>query len=107
VNSPDAAADKLALRIGGRSRVRFEFGPDNEFDVVSWRYVAQTKPANLTYGSDWREQAKTTFEVGIKTGRTPYFHFDGPPKAAVLRALDRYADRYGIKPIIDLVPLGG
>ena len=85
--------------------MKFEFGPDNEFDAVSDLYIAQTKPANFKLGSRFRDQAKVTFETAIQTGRTPYFHFDGPPEASVLQQLAKYAQRYGIQPIIDTTPL--
>jgi hypothetical protein len=48
-----------------------------------------------------------TFEAARATGRTPYFLFEGPPKAGVEAALQRYGQRYGIRPKIDTVPLGG
>jgi hypothetical protein len=107
VNAKDPAADQLAERIGGEPSVRFSNGPPNEFDSVSDQYVAQAKPANFTLNQAFRNQAKTTFEVAIKTGRTPYFQFDGQPGPGVLQTLSRYADRYGIQPVIDLTPLGG
>ena len=107
VRTKDPGADLLAQRIGGRARVKFANGPDNEFDVVNDQYVAQAKPANFTINETFRDQAKVTFEVSIQSGRTPYFQFDGPPERDVLRALDRYAERYGIQPVIDFNPLGG
>jgi hypothetical protein len=73
--------------------------------VVSDLYIAQSKPANFKLGSAFRDQAKTTFETAIKTGRTPYFHFEGAPDAAVLKKLEEYAQRYGVKPVIDINPL--
>jgi len=106
VNINDPAADALAKRIGGRPSVRFADGPPNEFDAVSDRYVAQAKPANFTLNLKFRKQAKVTFETAVKSGRTPYFQFDGPPQSGVLDVLNRYADRYDIKPVIDLQPLG-
>jgi RHS repeat-associated protein len=106
VNVSDPAADALAGRIGGRASVRFADGPPNEFDAVSDRYVAQAKPANFTLNKKFRNQAKVTFETAIKSGRTPYFQFDGPPQSGVLEVLNRYAERYAVKPIIDLNPLG-
>ncbi len=105
VANPDPAADALAKRIGGESRVKFANGPDNEFDAVSNLYVAQTKPANFGTSKKFRDQAKATFETAIKTGRIPYFHFDGPPHRDVLRKLNEYAKRYGIDPVIDVSPL--
>jgi Restriction endonuclease fold toxin 3 len=106
VNAKDWAADLLAERIGGEASVRFTKGPPNEFDAVSSEYVAQAKPANFTLNQAFRNQAKATFEVSIQSGRTPYFQFDGPPGPGVLQTLSRYADRYGIEPVIDLTPQG-
>lgn len=106
VNAKDRAADLLAERIGGEASVRFANGPANEFDAVSRDYVAQAKPANFTLNQAFRNQAKATFEVAIKSGRTPYFQFDGPPGPGILQTLSRYADRYGIEPVIDLTPQG-
>ena len=106
VNAKDRAADLLAERIRGEASVRFANGPANEFDAVSAEYVAQAKPVNFTLNQAFRNQAKATFEVGIQSGRTPYFQFDGPPGPGVLQTLSRYADRYGIEPVIDLTPLG-
>lgn len=107
VNAKDRAAGALAERIGGKASVRFAGGPANEFDAVSAEYVAQAKPANFTLNKAFRDQAKATFEVAAQSGRTPYFQFDGPPGPGVLRTLGRYADRYGIEPVIDLTPLRG
>jgi hypothetical protein len=107
VNAKDRAAGALAERIGGEASVRFAGGPANEFDAVSAQYVAQAKPANFTLNKAFRDQAKATFEVAAQSGRTPYFQFDGPPGPGVLRTLGRYADRYGIEPVIDLTPLRG
>lgn len=106
VNAKDRAADLLAERIDGKASVRFANGPANEFDALSTEYVAQAKPANFTLNQAFRNQAKATFEVALQSGRTPYFQFDGPPGPGVLRTLSRYADRYGIEPVIDLTPLG-
>ena len=106
VDAKDRAADLLAERIGGEASVRFANGPANEFDAISAEYVAQAKPANFTLNQAFRNQAKATFEVALLSGRTPYFQFDGPPGPGVLHTLSRYADRYGIEPVIDLTPLG-
>lgn len=106
VNVHDPAAIALAARIGGRPSVKFE-PRGREFDAVSQRYVAQSKPANYKMGSDFRNQAKATFEKAIETGRVPYFHFEGPPAGGVLRKLHEYGVRYGIEPVIDTRPLGG
>lgn len=106
VNAKDRAADLLAERIGGKASVRFANGPSNEFDALSAEYVAQAKPPNFTLNQAFRNQAKATFEVALQSGRTPYFQFDGQPGPGVLHTLGRYADRYGIEPVIDLTPLG-
>ena len=46
VNKPDAAADALAERLGGESRMKFDSDPiGREFDAISDEYIAQTKPA--------------------------------------------------------------
>src|SRR6266545_4463336 len=95
VPKPDPVADALAQRIGGRPRIKFSDDPDpREFDAVSDDYIGQTKPGGLTIGSAFRKQAKATFEAAITTGRRPYFHFNGPPSADVLEALERYKQRY-------------
>ena len=40
VSSPDPSADKLAQRIGGDSRVKFEFDPDGrEFDIYLFIFL--------------------------------------------------------------------
>ncbi|MDG9672876.1 restriction endonuclease fold toxin [Micromonospora sp. DH14] len=96
------------LTSGGRRPSSLKFEPrGREFDAVSQRYVAQSKPANYKMGSDFRNQAKATFEKAIETGRVPYFHFEGPPAGGVLRKLHEYGVRYGIEPVIDTRPLGG
>lgn len=105
VNSKDPAAGPLARRIGGEPSVRFSDGPPNEFDAVSDKYIAQAKPASFRLSQAFRNQAKATFEAALQSGRIPYFQFDGPPEPGVLAALRRYAERYGIQPVIDLTPL--
>jgi hypothetical protein len=104
---PDAQA--LAQRIGGQAQAEFASGPNagREFDAISDEYVAQSKPANFTGGSSWRGQARATFQAAIDSGRTPYFQFNGPPSQGVLNALQRYAQEYGVQPVIDTEPLGG
>jgi RHS repeat-associated protein len=107
VKAKDPAAELLAKRIGGQPSVRFENGPPNEFDAVSKQYVAQAKPADFTLNQAFRNQAKATFKVAVQSGRIPYFQFDGPPGPGVIQALERYAARSGVQPVIDLNPLGG
>ena len=107
VNNPDPAADALAERIGGESRVKFASDPKGrEFDVVSDEFIAQTKPDLSTYGQSWRNQTKATFEAAKETGRKVYFHFEGQPADAFLQKIAEYAERYGVEYIIDIIPLG-
>ncbi|MGY9070802.1 restriction endonuclease fold toxin [Streptomyces sp. CAS3] len=102
VNKPDPAADALAERLGGKSRVKFEHDPKGrEIDAISDDYVAQSKPGGMQMGSALRNQAKATFEYAIQSGRTPYFHFDGEPGPGVIAKLQEYGRRYGIEPVID------
>jgi RHS repeat-associated protein len=106
VNKPDPAADKLAEKLGGESRLKFENDPSGrEFDAISDDYVAQTKPEGMQMGSAFRNQAKATFERSIESGRTPYFHFEGEPTPEVINKLKDYGRRYGIEPVIDISPL--
>ncbi|MFJ9819561.1 putative T7SS-secreted protein [Streptomyces sp. NPDC101151] len=106
VNKPDADADKLAEKLGGEPRRRFENDPvGREFDAISDEYVAQAKPADFTLNKKFRKQAQATFEAAIQSGRTPYFHFDGPPGPGVIDKLQEYGHRYGVEPVIDTTPL--
>jgi RHS repeat-associated protein len=106
VNKPDPAADALAERLGGESRVKFENDPKGrEIDAISDEYVAQSKPEGMQMGSALRNQAKATFEYALQSGRTPYFHFDGEPGPGVIDKLKEYGRRYGIEPVIDTTPL--
>ena len=106
VNKPDPAADALAKRIGGESRVKFSSDPKGrEFDVVSDKYVGQTKPALRSYGESWRNQVKATFEAAKATSKTAYFHFEGTPSESIINKIAEYGTRYGVKYIIDTNPL--
>ncbi|MGW8885407.1 putative T7SS-secreted protein [Streptomyces sp. NPDC055749] len=107
VHKPDPAADALAERLGGESRVKFENDPKGrEIDAVSDEYVAQSKPAGMLVGSAFRNQVKATFEYAIQSGRTPYFHFEGPTGPGVIEKIHEYGRRYGVDPVIDMEPLG-
>ena len=99
----DPAAEGLAKRIGGDAQMKFPNDP-HEFDAISDQYVAQSKPADY-YNQKWRKQAQATFEAAKATGRQPYFHFDGSIHPDALRALERYAERYGVEYVLDLAPL--
>jgi len=108
-NKYDPAAHLLAERINGQPQVSFSKGPNpnQEFDAVSDKYVAQSKPGGFQLGKQFRRQAQTTFEVAKSTGRQPYFHFEGPPATGVIDKLQEYGRRYGLDPVIDIKPLGG
>ena len=107
VDNPDAAADALADRIGGESRVKFSNDPSGrEFDVVSDDYIAQAKPDLQSYGKSWRNQTKATFEAAKETGRKAYFQFEGAPADDILRKIAEYSERYGVDYVIDTTPLG-
>lgn len=106
VNKPDPSADALAAKIGGESRVRFANDPTGrEYDAVSDQHIAQAKPADFTLNKKFRDQAKATFEASQQSGRTPYFQFDNQPGPGVLETIQRYAERYGSTPVIDIGPL--
>lgn len=106
-NKADPSADLLAERLKGFSRGIFKNDPKRqEFDAISDRYIAQTKPSSLTLGSKFRKQAKDTFKAAQETGREAYFHFDGRPRHASQfeRKLNEYGKRYGVKFKIDFDP---
>ncbi|MFC9711767.1 RHS repeat-associated core domain-containing protein [Paenibacillus sp. NPDC056933] len=106
VNKPDAAADALAERIGGQSRVKFSNDPaGREFDAISAQYVAQSKPALQTVNKNVRNQMKATFDAAKETGRKVYYHFEGQPAKSVIDKLFEYSSRYRIEVIIDIKPL--
>ncbi|MBC9131987.1 hypothetical protein FcAc13_11820 [Frischella sp. Ac13] len=104
VNKPDPAADALAQRIGGESRVRFT-NDIREFDVISDLYVAQTKPALKQLNAAVRNQMKATFEAAKETNRSVYYHFEGQPDQSIINKLNEYSKRYGVKVVIDTKPL--
>jgi len=91
-------------RVGGKSSAKFSTGPDREFDVISDEFVGQTKPGGIQLGKQFRRQAKATFEVASQTGRRPYFHFNGEPRAEVIQKLHEYGRRYDVEPVIDTKP---
>jgi Restriction endonuclease fold toxin 3 len=105
VNKPDQDADALANRIGGQPRVRFENDPQGrEFDAVNDDYIGQAKPADFQLNKNFRTQARATFKAAQETGRSVYYHFDGPPRAGVIEKLNQYAREYGVRLTIDTQP---
>ncbi|MBT2765373.1 WXG100 family type VII secretion target [Paenibacillus sp. ISL-20] len=102
VPKEDKAADMLAKKLGGESRVKFSNDPNGrEFDAISDQYIAQTKPPLNSLDKQFRKQAKATIEAAIETGRKAYFHFEGKPDDRVIRQLQEYAERYEVEIIID------
>jgi hypothetical protein len=96
VNKPDASADALAKKLGGTSRVKFENDPlQREFDVVSDKFIGQTK-ASGTLGSKLRAQAKATFEAAQETGKSVYYEFEKNPTKEVIDKLNEYSKRYNV-----------
>ena len=107
VDNTDVAADALAKRIGGESRVKFSNDPDGrEFDAISDEFIAQAKPALKTLNTKVRNQMKATFEAAKATGKKVYYQFEGVPNQSVIDKLYEYSERYGIDVVIDTTPLG-
>ena len=105
VRKPDPAADSLAERIGGESRVKFANDPaGREFDAVSDTYIGQAKPGGQSLSSSFRRQAKATFEAAKATGRSVYYQFNGPPGSGVIEKLQQYSQRYGVPITVDTTP---
>ncbi|WP_315742546.1 restriction endonuclease fold toxin [Paenibacillus suaedae] len=95
VPKEDEAADMLAKKLDGESRVKLKNDPNGrEFDTISDQYVAQTKPPLKSLDKQFRKQAKATIEAANETDRKAYFHFEGEPDNRVLRQLNEYAARY-------------
>lgn len=59
-----------------------------------------------SYGKNWRDQIKATFEAAKATGRKAYFQFEGIPVDDILRKIAEYGERYGVDYVIDTTPLG-
>jgi len=74
VPKEDKAADMLAEKLSGESRVKFNNDPNGrEFDTVSDQYIAQTKPPLNSLDKQFRKQAKATIEAAIETGKKLIF----------------------------------
>ncbi|MEO0594221.1 MAG: restriction endonuclease fold toxin, partial [Myxococcota bacterium] len=106
VPKPDAHADALAKKLGGRSRVRFANDPGSqEFDVVSDLYFGEAKSAMRHVSKKFRKQARRIFEAAKATDRKVYYHFDGKPGRDVIDKLNEYSKEYGVEVVIDFAPL--
>ncbi|WP_211748065.1 restriction endonuclease fold toxin [Paenibacillus sp. Marseille-Q4541] len=104
-NKEDAGADLLGEKLDGQSRMIFNNDPKGrEFDVVSDKYIGQTKTSMNNLSPQFREQAKATIEAGIETGRKAYFHFETAPADKIIRQLREYEKRYEVEIIIDISP---
>ena len=65
------AADALAERIGGESRVKFSSDPKaREFDVISDEYIAQAKPDLKSYGKVGEIKQKPLLKQRKKRGKS-------------------------------------
>jgi hypothetical protein len=71
---------------------------------VSDQYVGQAKPADFVVNKKFRAQAKASFDAAQETGRSVYYHFDGPPDPAAITKLNEYSQRYDTKLTIDTKP---
>jgi RHS repeat-associated protein len=104
VSKPDAAADALAQKLGGKSRQKFNSDPDGrEFDAISDEYIGQAKPSGLVVNRKFRVQAKATFEAAQATNRKVYYEFAGPPDPSVIAKLQEYSLRYNVPLVIDIL----
>ena len=103
-NKADEAADILAKKLGGESRVSFANDPlKREFDAISDAFIAQTKSIGKL-GKAFRKQAKATFEAAQESGRAVYYEFTGgAPSQDILNKLTEYARRYDVNLKIDIV----
>ncbi len=101
-NKADKAADALAKKLGGQSRVSFDTDPlKREFDVVSDEFIGQTKSISQI-GKAFRNQAKGTFEAAKATGKKVYYEFTGgSPSQEITDKLNEYSQRYGVDLVID------
>ncbi|WP_421762905.1 DUF6443 domain-containing protein [Ekhidna sp.] len=104
VNKADDAADALAEKLGGKSRMKFDSDPlSREFDAVSDEFIGQTK-SSTSLGKAFRDQAKATFEAAASTGRKVYYEFTGgAPSEDVIKKLMEYSERYNTSIKIDIV----
>jgi Restriction endonuclease fold toxin 3 len=103
VSKADEAADALATKLGGESRVRFaNDDAGREFDAVSDEYIAQAKPALQTVGKKFRDQAKATFEAAKETGRKVYYEFSGDPSESVISKINQYSEEFNVEAVIDV-----
>jgi len=82
--------------------MKFNNDPNGkEFDVISDIYIGEAKPSMNSFGSSERMQAKRAFEAAKETNKEVYYHFNGPVGDSVVRQLNEYSERYGIKVTID------
>lgn len=106
MDSQDPHAKQLADRLDGQAEMKFANDPNaREFDVVSKDYIGEAKPATTQVNLRIRNQAKAVFEAAHATGRDVYYHFSGgAPRADMIDCLQRYAQRYGVRLVIDDKP---
>ena len=103
-SNPDPAADRLAEKLGGRSRQIFNSDSDGrEIDTISDQYVAETKEGSPQLKPRLRRQAKALFEAAQQTGREVYYEFENPPREEFVNKLNEYSERYGVNVVIDVL----
>ena len=103
-SNPDPAADRLAEKLGGKSRQIFNSDSDGrEIDAVSGQYVAETKEGSPQLKPRLRKQAKALFEAAQQTGREVYYEFENPPREEFVNKLNEYSERYGVNVVIDVL----
>lgn len=102
----DLDAEALAKKLGGEYRVYFRNDPKKtEIDVITDEWICECKGDLGSIGEDFRTQAKVRFQMAKESGRGVYYHFNSEPAGDIKRALERYAERYGVKLVIDVGPL--
>ncbi|HKZ53982.1 MAG TPA: restriction endonuclease fold toxin, partial [Anaerolineales bacterium] len=102
-NNIDPDADRLAADLAGESRVKFSSDPDGvEFDAVSDQYIGQVTERTVK-GSEFRDQAKITFEAAKATGRSVYYRFLKTPSLAIINKLHEYSARYVVEVVIEIM----
>jgi hypothetical protein len=86
-------------------RAKLENDPKGrEFDAVSDEYIGQSKPAGFQINKAFRAQARATFQAAWETGRSVYYHFEGPPLPGVIKKLEQYSAECHVRLVIDTDP---
>jgi hypothetical protein len=54
----------------------------------------------MQIGSRCGKQARCADELSLAAGRTPYFHFEGPPSDEMVKTVERCSRRYGVEMVV-------